>query len=92
MGKLSGAGAAVALTGFGLPVGIGLIAAGAKKGEFKPHVPDVKPPKATDEEAALARERERKRLSTGGTPTLLSQGKANALSASIGRRLLGGTQ
>lgn len=43
-----------------------------------------------DEEASVARERERKRLSTGSRSTILSGRRSDALGASIGKRTLGG--
>lgn len=57
----------------------------------QPNVPDTKPPQAQDDEAAVARERERRRLASGGTPTQLSGRRADALSANIGKRMLGGS-
>lgn len=91
MGKLSTA----SIVGLSLaPFTGGLSLAATAPDVFKamqPHVPDVKPPKEADDEAALARERERKRLaSSGSRADILSGRKADALSASIGKRMLGG--
>lgn len=51
-----------------------------------------RPPAVEDDAAVEAKERERRRVGSGSRSTVLSQGRANALSGSIGKRLLGGTQ
>lgn len=90
VGKMSKAGiAGLALAPF--TGGLSAVAAAPDALDaLKPHVPDIKPPEETDENAALASERERRRLASGGRPTILSGRRADALSASIGKRTLGG--
>jgi len=81
-------------TGFGAPVGIGLIAADqAMEGKlFEPpgldfDFPD--PVQTADKDAEVAARKERRRK--GQTPTNLSGSASETLSASVGRTNLGGT-
>lgn len=93
MGAKTGIGAALMATGFGLPIGIPLLIQGIQEDTAK-KPGKLKPPPAKEgiEAAAAARENERRRLaaSSGSRATILSDNK-NALSGSIGRRVLGGT-
>lgn len=75
----------------GKSFGTNLIDPGGLFTKFEETTPNKKPPAPVDEEAALARETERRRLSTGSRPTVLSGRTAGALSANIGKRTLGGS-
>ncbi|TAL41667.1 MAG: hypothetical protein EPN91_10105 [Salinibacterium sp.] len=56
----------------------------------KAESPRPKPDAQSVADAATARERERRRLATGGSTTTYSGRRSDALSASIGKRMLGG--
>lgn len=91
-GKNSGTilGSLLTLTGFGAPVGVGLIAADQAGAFDPPELPKPKDPTvAEDREGALAAERERRRISQ--TQTNKAGSAAQALTAAIGKTQLGGT-
>lgn len=74
----------------GKSIGQNLLDPGAFFTKFEESTNAPKKPPTIDEEAAAEREKERRRVS-GGASTSFSGRKADALSASIGKRMLGGS-
>ena len=93
MGQKTGIGAFLSATGFGLPIGLPMMIQGIQEDTAK-KPPKMTQPEVPDEDAAIARERERRRLASGlgSRSTQLSGRIGTALGASIGKTTLGGAR